>query len=121
MHVCIIEGRGFSTWEHILSEDSLPELISALKDYAAQADNDSFLDILGTDASPTEWEAIEECWDTYVVPAIEKRELVKKIKLVEDNIAREELWFVELKATQIFKRNYIEQQRSVLKTLKEQQ
>lgn len=121
MHVCIIEGRGFSTWEHILTEDTLPEMLTALKEYAGQADNDSFLDILGTDASPNEWEAIEDCWDTYVVPAIEKQELVKKIKLVEDNIAREELWFAELKATQIFKRNYLEQQRALLKTLKETQ
>ncbi|MNO01170.1 hypothetical protein D3C81_2212430 [compost metagenome] len=67
------------------------------------------------------WEAIEDCWETYVVPAIEKRELVKKIKLVEDNIAKEETWFAQLEATKAFKQNYLELQRAVLKSLKEKQ
>jgi len=113
-------GSGFSTWTDTIEGDTLEELLQAIKSYSPY--EDSYLCILGsTQEPPLVWEAIEECWETYVVPAIEKLELDKKIKLVENNIAKEEAWFIELESTKAFKQNYLELQRSVLKHLKEQQ
>lgn len=118
---CIEHSKGFNTHTYEMTESSLDLLLDSLKDFASEATEHDSLCILGSTNDPDTWEAIEDCWETYVVPAIEKRELVKKIKLVEDNIAREELWFAELEAAKIFKRNYLEMQRAVLKSLKEQQ
>lgn len=118
---CIERSEGFSTYSHDIEECSLEELLKSIREYAAEASENDCLDILGsTTDNPGTWEAIEDCWETYVVPAIEKRELVKKIKLVEDSIAKEESWFLNLDNIKAQKQYYIEAQTAVLKSLKEQ-
>lgn len=118
---CIERDSGFSTYRWELVKDSLPSLLNAIKEYADEAAEHDYLCILGSTNDPDSWEAIEDCWETYVVPAIEKRELVNKIKLVESNIAKEESWFAELEATKVFKQTYLDLQYAVLKSLKEKQ
>lgn len=118
---CIERDSGFSTYRWELVKDSLPSLLNAIKEYADEAAEHDYLCILGSTNDPDSWEAIEDCWETYVVPAIEKRELVNKIKLVESNIAKEETWFAELEATKVFKQKYLDLQYAVLKSLKEKQ
>lgn len=118
---CIERDSGFSTYRWELVKDSLPSLLNAIKEYADEAAEHDYLCILGSTNDPDSWEAIEDCWQTYVVPAIEKRELVKKIKLVESNIATEETWFAELEATKAIKQKYLDLQYAVLKSLKEKQ
>lgn len=118
---CIERDSGFSTYRWELVKDSLPSLLNAIKEYADEAAEHDYLCILGSTNDPDSWEAIEDCWEAYVVPAIEKRELVNKIKLVESNIAKEETWFAELEATKVFKQKYLDLQYAVLKSLKEKQ
>lgn len=118
---CIERDSGFSTYRWELVKDSLPSLLNAIKEYADEAAEHDYLCILGSTNDPDSWEAIEDCWETYVVPAIEKRELVNKIKLVESNIVKEETWFAELEATKVFKQKYLDLQYAVLKSLKEKQ
>lgn len=118
---CIERDSGFSTYRWELVKDSLPSLLNAIKEYADEAAEHDYLCILGSTNDPDSWEAIEDCWETHVVPAIEKRELVNKIKLVESNIAKEETWFAELEATKVFKQKYLDLQYAVLKSLKEKQ
>lgn len=118
---CIERGEGFSTWRDELVEDSLPMLLKAIRKFAEHADDNSYLCILGSTNDPDTWEAIEDCWETYVIPAIEKRELVKKIKLVEDGITKEESWFANLDNIKAQKEHYLKEQYARLKSLKEQQ
>lgn len=117
---CIERGEGFNSYSHRISAPTLPELLTRLKDYAEEASEHDYLCILESTQDYHVWEAIEDCWETYVVPAIEKRDLVKAIKLVEDNIVNLEFWFADLEATKYHKLKSLEMQRAHLKTLKEQ-
>lgn len=118
---CIERDSGFSTYRDQLVADSLPNLLKAIRKYADEAMEYDFLCILGSTNDPESWEAIEDCWETYVVPAIEKRELVKSIKHVEDEIAKLEFWFSDLENTKVYKHKTLELHKATLKTLKEQQ
>ena len=120
--VAIDEGTGFNTWQNIIEANTLDKLLLKLKGYAACADDDSFLSFIGsTQEPPGVWEAIEECWECYVIPAIEQRAHARKIELVEQAIAVEETWLANLEATKAQKQQFIQEQLALLKTLKESQ
>lgn len=118
---CIERDSGFSTFRDEIVADSLPNLLEAIRKYADEAGEYDYLCILGSTNDPESWEAIEECWETYVVPAIQKRELVKSIKHVEDEIAKLEFWFSDLENTKVYKQKSLELLQATLQTLKETQ
>ena len=118
---CIERDSGFSTYRWELVRESLPSLLNAIKEYADEAAEYDYLCILGSTNDPESWEAIEDCWQTYVVPAIEKRELVNQIKHLENEIAKIEFWFADLEITKTVKLKSLEMLNASLKTLKEKQ
>lgn len=92
MKVAIDEGIGFSTWQHYLEADTVSDMLVKIREFAAHATEESYLSICGSDYDPLAWEEFEDCWETYVVPAINRIALVNNLETVEDEITAVTSW-----------------------------